>query len=1250
MPPIFTYIRTRELLFTRKKGTKMKHIFSVLMSIMAGAFISAATAQTVSLPYQMSFEEADSVELRNWVLNPGTAAALCKDQWIVGHAVHSAGNQALYISNNGLDAQFDSIPDVQYAYRDFTLPQGNYELSFEYLCVGAATSSMYAGWDTPNNLPVQAIQGSGTIPNARPAYLKNRLKLFKNPADPTSDGRVNGVSQWRDTTFMIQSTGATMRLVFAWANSNISPDARTIGACIDNIVIASTSCKRPHDITAEVFSCDSVLVSWRGSAASYELAYRVAGATTWNTYRNITPMASDISKAEFQLVNMKEGSYDFRVRSICSCDTCAIAESSAWEYLSNFVVFCPETHCVNFTDLNAPSVTCTYGTTTYTSGYYNDPANRAHAYDNIGVIDFGSDSKQSRHTTNWDLTAYDPRTGNALPLVPRGGYASVRLGNWDYNNGAESITYDYYVDESSQVLLMQYAIVLENPSGHDPEEMPRFVLEILDENGDLLDPTCGVRNFFARDADGVNWKSYGSGYDAVVYKPWTTVGLNLKEMNILPGSTIKVRLTTYDCFLSGHYGYAYFTLDCAKATIETASCAKDTTLTMNLKAPEGFKYQWYDKYGKAILGATTREFAPKDTATYRCRLTSTEEASCYFDLYSRCIPRLPVPVIKPKYVGANCRNRMTMQNNSFVRIVEQDTIIDLLDEKCDQYFWETWGTYADGTQMLSLESDRETPTFDYPDEGGHFFVKLTASLNHTCTEDTVIEIDIPAIRDYDYRDTTILCRPWNNPNQSVYLDEHEISHTCDTTFYYKTVAGCDSIIHWYVVLMNNYQITLPDTTICYGESVCVGDSCIGPGSPLYKSGKMWQWTHMQATPYIDPVSHVSYGGCDSIVMRRVYIMPKVKPVITYDGDSLDMPYHRIDLNPGQTTVNLALVGTGYTKAIMTYMEAGSLQTKVFLPSDSIKNLPINEYYFSFQNDHTSFNGCEVLDTLLVGGDTLCVTLYEQIQCDCGKPVFWIPFEKCQPANKALLRTCHVKFDAADKAAHGFEDSLFVALNENDTLRLNVPAQAEPGRYNVELIFDTIIGGCLWGQNAFKSTLTLTYDSSIIFHRWTQNAILSLKNGAYVSKANNSPYALYDFSEFQWYHNGVAVENANASYMQAPQLDNAGDYRLEMTRADGQRFRSCSYVPKNAAPAPARRFSAAAAEIAVSPTQLMAGEPIAVTLPEDAELVLFSVLGTKVAEYDLPAGKYTIVAPAASGIYILNARTREDQTSFRLQVK
>lgn len=1200
----------------------MKKIVTLVWILVVSTLGLRVSAQAVTSPYQVNFEANETTEMAQWTLNPGANPANVLDKWMVGTSVHSAGRQALYISNNNADAQFDSVPCIQYAYRDILLPQGKYDFSFDWLCVGAASSALYVGFEdfTPQEKNLMVTQTNGAFNT----LLKSAMLSF-----PGYTNGLKGADTWQNASTTIYSDGSTVyRLVFVWVNGNTSKANNNVGACIDNIVITNANCKRPLNVSAQVISCDSVLVTWAGTSASYELEYRASGTDNWITKRNIP---ANGTKGSLAVTNMSEGNYDFRVRGICTPDT------SAWAYCSGFVVFCPELHCVNFTELAAPTVTCTYGETDeglnwYTDDVsYNNPNSRNKAYEHIGIVDYGSDSKLSRHTVNWDKTAKDPRTGDALSLIPKGGYASVRLGNWEISNGAESITYEYVVDSSNAVVLMQYAVVLQDPD-HNASEQPRFVLEILDQNNNLIEPTCGVRNF-AADQAMQGWHTYGSGYDLVTWKDWTTVGLNLRELNVQDGDVIRVRLTTYDCFQGGHFGYAYFTLDCAQATIETAACQKDVSLTMSLVAPDGFKYQWYDKTGKALAGETNRTYFPSDTATYRCRLTSTEEESCYFDLYSQCFPRLPKPQFKPTYVIADCQNKMQMENTSFIRVFQPDGVINL-EESCDSYLWETWGTTSDGKTFSPMLSDHESPIFEYPDEGGDFFVKLTATIAGSCSEDTVMPIHIEPIRSYDLQRDTILCRPANTPDYYLEIDGQQVTNSGLYTIHYKTIVGCDSVITWNVSINESRIITLSDTTICYGESICYGDSCIGPNTPsAYKSG-MWIWNHMRTT-----------SGCDSTIMRKVTLKDEIKPVFTCNGEEVDLAYGVVEVKEGQVAVDLAVGGTGFDKYSVTYVDGnGKKQTDAHMAADTLlAGLPVNEYRFVFSNDF----GCEKEITLMVGGDTLCIELLPQIQCACGKAVLDIPYRKCAPANKARLASCSVHFSDADKKAQGFEDAKYTTLRDEDTIHIAVPAGAEPGVYAIDVVFDTVIGGCIWGQNAFHASIKLTYDSSVIFHRWNENAILSLAGSNVAKKADGSDYALYTFSEFQWLRNGEEVAGETRSYMEQPGILNMNDaYALRMKRADGEQFTTCSYVPghnQNALNAPA-------AKVAVYPQDPMAGSSVEITLSEDAEVELYNLMGNRVMTGSFTQGVSSFSAPVVPDMYIMNARMRGEVVTIKLRVR
>ncbi len=1144
-----------------------KYLHIIVFAVIGMATVSASAQTMTAVPYSMGFEDNEAAEWANWVINPGSAAANCTDQWVKGNAVHSSGTQSLYISTDSAQtARFGTKPDLQFAYRDFLLPQGRYDVSFDWCCVGAANASLNAGYGY-TSLNLAANAASGTIPTAVNAYVNKSAKDLK------------GSDTWQNASFQMTSDGVTpIRLFFAWSNNNKDSVANPIGGCVDNIQITSTNCKRPSNMAGSVVSCDSVRVTWSGTSAEYEFAYRAVGSDYWH---RVTGIQGGVT-GEVYLTNMTEGSYDFRVRGICAPDT------SAWTYESGFVVFCPEMHCVNFTDLYAPTVTCTYGTTN--SGGYAQT--KQLAYENVGVIDFGPDSKQSRHTVNWDKAATDPRTGGNLPLIPKGGYASVRLGNWDYNYGAESVSYQYTVDSTNAILLMNYAIVLECPSGHDDDAMPRFLLEVLDSTGHILDPTCGVRDFFAKEAR-EGWEEYydpSAGYysEPVVYKPWTTVGLNLIDMGLNPGDKIQVRLTTYDCFWSAHYGYAYFTLDCASATIETTSCAKDTVMAMTLTAPDGFKYQWYDRFDQPIIGATGRVFEPTDTATYRCHITSTENPNCYFDLYSQCLPRIPMPRFVCNYAPKDCKNMVEIANNSYIRAFQRNDTLEMYDKKCDEYLWETWGA-----NMQLTTSDRENPTFTYPAEGGTFFVKLTASLNGSCTSDSVQQITIPAIQDtYEAFDTVLCQGDW------IQWGEQVIAESGVYPLYLKSKAGCDSTRVMTVTVNPVYVIKLDTTDICYGEDHMIGDDKFHG----IKSGM-----HM--------VRLTSSTGCDSTIMQYVVVHDEIKPELRVDG---------IDLEQKKFTADIYVSGTGFIGYILRSNSDPVGQKHE--PADDLHGLGINVYYLEFYNEF----GCTKTDTVLIGGACLQVTLGEQQTCESSMPVIILPYK----TDSGIVTNYSVDFDAAAEAA-GFEDIAMTRVTDVAKIVVDIPAAVEPNLYHADLIFEDLV--C--GNDTFPVTLTVTYPGSVLYTRWKD--VISLMNNDY-AQYMATPYA---FDSYQWYVNGQEIAGANLSYYSPyPQeLDMLGQYQLKMKRSDGIEFLTCPCVPgtvENAAPASVR----------VAPTRVPAGHPVTVTVGEAGMMDVYSAMGQKVMSVALEENDNVVVMPAQEGIYILSVRTREHQENVRVYVQ
>ena len=754
-------------------------------------FCSYAYAQNpvqISVPYSMGFELGDSAKLSQWRLNDGADLSICKERWVIGTAVKTEGKRSLYISyDEGATCTFDTVWNTSYAYFDFTIPSGQYELSFDWRCLGGDETYMCAAVGI-------AKQMTSMDCNYERAEFPDYIQSFAE-----SGYRVmRGCSRWQHVSVPFASNGTRVyRLYFAWRNKNRdSKLPNPVSACVDNIQITTRNCAKPANLEAEVVG-DSVVVTWTGTSAQYCIEYRRYGREKWS-------VQTGIRDERFVIEGLDEGAYDIRVRGVCND-----VDTSAYTYRTSFGVYYPDRHCINYVDLHGEDVVATYGT-------FSNP------YANIGVYDtaFTDDPKYWRHTINWDPDEYDPRTGGRLKIVPEEEVASVRLGNWNVGAEGESLSFFYTVDgENASILLLKYAVVLEDPN-HGPADQPHFNLEILDEWGNLIDYTCGTADFYA-DSQRPGWNTFGS----VTWKDWTTIGLNLDAYD---GERLEVRLTTRDCNWSGHFGYAYFTMGCAAAKIVSTSCGDDAQ--MSIAAPSGFAYEWFDKYDNPVPDSIKSEdgrtllIDPSDTTTYRCHLTYIEEETCGFDLYSSTRPRFPIAEFEWQYEPANCQNRVKFINKSHIMTKFNNVTEHHYDQPCDEYEWDF------GNGQVGSEKN---PVVIFPNKGGFFNVVLYASIAEgRCVKDTSLIIFLPSIGDKELRIDTTICEGGYIVFGPQYAGEER-----EYVNVWKTSAGCDSTV--YLNLHRSPQSTeqLPDTTICAEIPLTID----GQTYKSHESGKFYRF-------------------------------------------------------------------------------------------------------------------------------------------------------------------------------------------------------------------------------------------------------------------------------------------------------------------------------------------------------------------------------------------------------------------------
>ena len=215
--------------------------------------------------------------------------------------------------------------------------------------------------------------------------------------------------------------------------------------------------------------------------------------------------------------------------------------------------------CPDFLDLNGPNVT----------GYFG---NTYHPMANTGINPW-------RHALITQQGT-DPHTDGQLPLLPPGESAVIKLGNDNVGGEAESLVYTFTVDPDQPIVVLKYAVVLEDPE-HVSNKQPRFLIQMLDSNGDLLAP-CMTYDVIASGFI-PGFQSYG----IIRWRPWT---INAFDLSPYIGQTVKLQVSTFDCGAGGHFGYAYFTASCISNRLTINGCNGDQ---ITLSAPSGFEgYTW----------------------------------------------------------------------------------------------------------------------------------------------------------------------------------------------------------------------------------------------------------------------------------------------------------------------------------------------------------------------------------------------------------------------------------------------------------------------------------------------------------------------------------------------------------------------------------------------------------------------------------------------------------------------------------
>lgn len=804
---------------------------------------------------------------------PSTAT----DKWIVGSMVHSEGQRSMYISSDGKNPVYGNKPNIVVSYLRFKFPetgkQQNYDISFDWKGVGnQENAKLYV------IVCREDLLSNSSATN--PYYLDRILASTNNGVLPklTSDACQQfgengerflcGSEQWQNVTLTnevrVSSTNSTVpfAIVFIWANSNTDETVRQSGICIDNLQIGDATIKKPKNVQVEPICEDSsMLVTWESGLNEFEVQYRKVGSGTWRRQDGITDGVEGFTRTNgkecsYVLDRISEGTYDVRVLGVAG------PYRSNYAYKNLVLVYCPENHCVNYLDLHSENVLCQYG---YRAGVTSHAGETPYSYE--GCIDYGPDAKESRHTVHVDPTETDPRTDGALMTVPKNALASVRLGNWASSYEAEAITYTITVDSANQgILIVNYAIVLEKPG--DTCGDPEFKMEIFDENGNELEDLCGVPDFTYSQAAEAGWNR--SKDEKIVWKDWTTVGVNIMPYN---GKTIKVRFTSVDCGGGGHFGYGYFTMDCASAHLETENCGNDSKI--ECYAPEGFAYKWFNEAGEVV--GTDRELSvDAGRQEYTCRVSFVEDPTCFFEVKTVSAPRFPVPSYTVEPIYNECTSKLKFHNTSHV-MNKYDGSETHTKERTDDGHW-YFRRLSDNT---ITESYNWNPVYTCPAEGDSIEVTYVTyiGINNACDSTRVDTIVVPNIipENTEFHLETCPETPVNFGGQWFNKDTIYVGE-------YPNFAGCDSLSTLYLKVHKKPEDMYIHDSICSDQWVTING--VKYNQPMVDQLIMLKTTH----------------GCDSALYLTLTVNERIKahvdevPFICADDEQLFLTF---DISAGE---------------------------------------------------------------------------------------------------------------------------------------------------------------------------------------------------------------------------------------------------------------------------------------------------------------------------------------------------------------
>lgn len=584
----------------------------------------------------------------------------------------------------------------------------------------------------------------------------------------------------------------------------------------------------------------SITLQWNAledSAARLLLSYRRADQYDYIFIDTLMPWTSEYTVNGLQPVT----AYSFQIQIICSDGSFSCTPSSV-------TIQTTLDNCIDYVNFNdTENVHRTWGV-------YSDPMRNS-----MGAA--------GRHTPIVDTTLTDVRTGGALRCVPRGELASIRLGDDNIGAQAETITFDYQVDSlDKDMLVLKYAVVLQN-ANHNSVNQPHFTLEILDQNGQVVDTSCCYADFYA--AGDLGWNSVAG--TNIIWKDWTTVGIDIARYH---NQRIKIRFTTKDCSDGGHFGYAYFTIGCDSKRIALVNLC-ETIDSVRLRVPLGFEYRWTHGDDTTLISTNNEILVPADSTVYHCHASFVGRPECSFDVQSLAV--LPRPRADFQLHFDTCNNRAVLISHCRVDI--DSSLLPFVRQTIDSIRWEVDGqTFYGDTARITFHGNG-----DYP-------VRLFCRLSDShCMDSLDTQVSVDFWHSGVILGDTVACvgdsitlngivRPynevavaWENGLRDTVRDVVVASDTLFTLF--VSYLNCYDTLTHHIAVKPHYDDTVA-ASFCRGDCDTLGFNEVESGLYTHRFGSVF--------------------GCDSLITLSLTIFPTYGDTVV--AVSCNEPYSDVEFS------------------------------------------------------------------------------------------------------------------------------------------------------------------------------------------------------------------------------------------------------------------------------------------------------------------------------------------------------------------